>query len=1162
VAEPKYRRLSLLPSLVLCIAFLALAAFSWRMLKLPAGELVVWLFWMPAGLVYAAVWRMGARAVPPLYLAGVVVGLVVSHLLGVPLGSALGISLISAAGAPLAALAARELLLRMGVLDPTADPRSLFAAILVACLLAPMLSACVGIASYIVAGPPVPLAALWVTWWVGEATGVLLVAPALLLLPQLLRLRLTPLRWLELMLLFAGVLLFWHQLFVVRSWPDAPPLAFLAVLPLIWAALRFPMAVVAWCAMLVALLVALSTLGGSGLFTRTDPVLAATYLNAFVITITGVGLTLGAAIAAQRRSIAALRQREMLLDELTEHSASLLWMSDGEGRIIYRSNAWRNLSGATPARSLQEWGERLHPADRDPARRFFEQARLGGERYEYEYRLIGADGSLRWLLDTGSARYDGDGRFTGFIGSTIDITTRKRSEAQLAVQAAVLRSLSFDIPLDRLLDDLARFVDAQLLGGCCEVMLADAEHGILRRGAGPNLPESFCRLLDCLPIGEGYGSSGTAAARRMVVVTDDVRSDPLWQPYQAQIADLDWLRACWSMPFSDSNYELLGVISIYCDQPRAPYPDEQELMRTAASLAAVVVQRSREAQRLRESEASLRATFQQAAVGVVQIGVVGGLRRVNQRFCDIVGYDEAELLSQDVGVLTHPDDYPMVLDARRQLLAGRDSISFEQRYIRRGGQSIWVRVWWSLVRDSSDMPDYFIAVVEDISERKRAEAEIERLALYDTLTDLPNRRLFLDRLQHALVTAQRGGQFGALLFIDLDHFKHLNDARGHHAGDMLLQQVAQRLLAGSRDVDTVARLGGDEFVILLEGLGDSLALATSGAGTVAEKVRRSLLQSFALEEGAYEHHVLASIGVTLFPKEGTSADELLKEADTAMYRAKAGGRNMICFYEPAMAQAAELRLALERDLRAAIGTDQLFLLLQPQQHVDGEIACAEALLRWNHPQRGEIPPATFIPVAEESGLITPLGEWVLGEAAKLMRQLDGADNRVEIAVNVSPRQFRDPDFVQRVAAILDGSGADPRRLLLEITEGVVMADVDDAIAKMSQLKQMGIRLSIDDFGVGYSSLSYLKRLPLHELKIDRTFVSDLPGDSNDVAIVETILAMARHLQLEVVAEGVENEEQYAFLKARGCRFFQGFHIARPALPDTVMPRLRAARHWI
>lgn len=1153
MAETKRRwQLPLILSAIF-IAYVALGSLSWQVLQIHAEQITVWVFWLPTGFVFAAIWRYGLVATIPFLLASLIVAYSVS--------GNLPVALLSATGAPLSALLARWLLHRLRVTDPLADPRSVFRFVLIACLLLPMLSGLIGATSYLLAGPYVPLAPMWLTWWAADATGTLLMAPALLALPDLWRMRMTPARWLELTLLVCSALLFWHQLYVLRDWPNTPPMAFLAVLPLIWAALRFRFAVVTWVVLLEAVLVALSTVSGRGLFARPDVIESMIYLHAYILAISGVGLALGSAISAQRRSIEALRESEALLAELTKTGTTLVWMSDADGRISYRNDAWSSVTGDSPASTLDEWNERVHPDDREMARLQAMRARGSGERYELEYRLVGGDGRLRWLFDSATPRFDDEGQFLGFIGSNIDISARKHSEALMSAQAAVLRALSLDIPLKRLLEDIARFVDSQLVGGRCDVLLADTERGVLNRSAGPQLPADYTNGFDVLPIGEGCSSCGAAAARREPVFTADVRSDPLWTSSRELVPRFDWLRACWSMPFSSNRNELLGVLSIYCDQPRAPRPEEQELLRTSAALAAIVVQRSREAQRLRDSEASLRITFEQAAVGVAEIGMDGRMRRVNQRFCDIAGYSEKELLSPGFGRLTYPDDRAITLSARQQLLNGRDSVSFEQRYVRRGGQVVWVRVWWSLVRESGGEPVHFIAVVEDISERKRAEAEIERLALYDTLTDLPNRRLFLDGLNRALHAAQRNGLFGALLFIDLDHFKHLNDARGHHAGDMLLRQVALRLRHGSREEDTVARLGGDEFVILLENIGDSVDSATASAGAVAEKVRQALIAPFSLEGGAYEHHVFASIGVTLFPKAGSSADELVKEADTAMYRAKASGRNRICFYAPEMQRAAELRLSLERDLRAAIGTDQLFLMLQPQRHVDGELACAEALLRWNHPQRGAIAPATFIPVAEESGLIVPLGEWVLSEAARLSRQLDGADNEVEIAVNVSPRQFREADFVERVAAILAERGADPRRLLLEITEGVVMADVDDAIAKMAQLERMGIRLSIDDFGVGYSSLSYLKRLPLHELKIDRTFVSDLPGDSNDVAIVETILAMAGHLQLDVVAEGVETEAQYAFLKARGCRFFQGYHIAMPQPVDVVLPQLRAARHW-
>lgn len=437
------------------------------------------------------------------------------------------------------------------------------------------------------------------------------------------------------------------------------------------------------------------------------------------------------------------------------------------------------------------------------------------------------------------------------------------------------------------------------------------------------------------------------------------------------------------------------------------------------------------------------------------------------------------------------------------------------------------------------------AIVVDVTERQRMEEEIRRLAFYDPLTGLPNRRLFLDSLSRELGAARRHRDWGGLLFLDLDNFKHLNDAWGHQLGDELLVQVAGRLQRHLRSEDSVARLGGDEFVVLLSRLGEDESSAADHLRAVAEKIRLHVAAEFDL--GSRHYHTSVSIGVTLF-QGGESVEEVLKQADTAMYRAKAAGRNAIRFYHPEMQRSVDARLELEKALRQALEADALTLHYQPQHCAAGRLAGAEALLRWPHPQRGFVPPNEFIPVAEESGLILPLGRWVLETACRQISRwyqeglLAGIDH---ISVNISPRQFHQPEFVAEVEAVLAATGAPPQKLMLELTEGIVIEDVTDTIAKMEALRKAGVRFSIDDFGTGYSSLLYLKRLPLDELKIDRSFVSDLETDSNDRTIVETILAMARHLELAVVAEGVETEAQRDFLQRHGCRFYQGWFYSKP-----------------
>ena len=470
---------------------------------------------------------------------------------------------------------------------------------------------------------------------------------------------------------------------------------------------------------------------------------------------------------------------------------------------------------------------------------------------------------------------------------------------------------------------------------------------------------------------------------------------------------------------------------------------------------------------------------------------------------------------------------------------------FEMYRLREDGSKMWVSISGAPIFDKQGVFTGYRGTGREISARKQAEADIERLAFFDALTGLPNRRMLIDRLTQAVASSTRKGCFGALLFIDLDNFKVLNDTRGHHMGDELLKQVATRLTECVRGMDTVARLGGDEFVVMLEELGSSELEAGAQAEAVGKKVLISLNQHFDL--GGQPHHSSPSIGVTLFFDRQQSVDELLQRADLAMYQSKAAGRNTLRFFDPVMQAAASARAVLEIDLRNALQRQEFLLHYQPVVDERGAITGVEALLRWTHPTRGMVSPAEFIPVAEQAGLIIPLGQWVLTAACGQLVAWNSsaATRKLTMAVNVSARQFRHPEFTAQLLDLLRVSGANPYRLKLELTESMLLSDFDDVIVKMGELRSIGVNFALDDFGTGYSSLSYLKRLPLDQLKIDQSFVRDVLTDPNDAAIARTILSLARSLDLSVVAEGVETAGQRDFLLACGCKAFQGYFFGRP-----------------
>jgi diguanylate cyclase (GGDEF)-like protein len=440
---------------------------------------------------------------------------------------------------------------------------------------------------------------------------------------------------------------------------------------------------------------------------------------------------------------------------------------------------------------------------------------------------------------------------------------------------------------------------------------------------------------------------------------------------------------------------------------------------------------------------------------------------------------------------------------------------------------------------------HYIGVHNDITERKLAEDEIRTLAFFDTLTGLPNRRLLMDRMSHAIASSARSKKYVALLFIDLDNFKTLNDTRGHDVGDQLLRQVAVRLSSCVREGDTVARLGGDEFVVMLEDLSPHSQESAAQTEIVGEKVLFTLNQPYEFSDFAYTS--TPSIGVTLFVDHAGNHDDLLKRADLAMYQAKAAGRNTLRFFDPEMQAVVTRRAALETGLRDALRLNQFLLHYQAQVDDAGKITGAEVLLRWQHPESGLVSPVHFIPFAEESGLIVPIGQWVLQEACAQLQHWAQQDAlaHLTLAVNISTHQIKLPHFVAEVLDTIRRYGVDPARLKLELTESVILDDVEEVIAKMTQLKNNGVRFSLDDFGTGYSSLAYLKRLPLHQVKIDQSFVRDILQDSNDAAIAKMVIALAQTLGLAVIAEGVETTEQRDFLADLGCFAYQGYLYGRP-----------------
>jgi diguanylate cyclase (GGDEF)-like protein/PAS domain S-box-containing protein len=553
----------------------------------------------------------------------------------------------------------------------------------------------------------------------------------------------------------------------------------------------------------------------------------------------------------------------------------------------------------------------------------------------------------------------------------------------------------------------------------------------------------------------------------------------------------------------------------------------------------------------------LSLAVEQSPESIFITDLKGRIEYVNAAFTRNTGYSREEAVGQKTDILQSGKTARETYQSLRAALAQGQTWHGEFINRRKDDSEYVEAAIIAPVREPDGRISNYLAVMLDITEKKRAEAEIRRLAYFDALTGLPNRAMLVDHLALMMTMAKNRQNKDALILFNIDRFKNLNDARGHELGDILLIAIGGRLAGLLQDGDTLARLAADEFAILMQNLDSQQETSSHRALMVAEQIQASLRLPFHFSDE--EVTLTASLGITLCPEDQDDTPlEVLRRADTALHRAKDAGGNQIAFFETVMGETAQQRYRIERELRRAIPAGELRLYLQPQVDEHGRLVGAEVLVRWQHPERGLVAPGLFIPVAEESDLIVDLGAWVLSQACQLMAREDMTGHPLRLSVNLSPRHFRQPGFVPWIRDLLAASGTDPTHLTLEVTEGLVIDNINDVVAKMSELTALGLHFSIDDFGTGYSSLAYLKRLPIHELKIDKSFVQDAPSNPDDAALVETILAVAEHMHLRVVAEGVETDEQAAFLNARAKVVMQGYLYGRPEPVDAWLERWRGA----
>ncbi|MDF3035974.1 MAG: hypothetical protein K0S28_1248 [Paucimonas sp.] len=806
--------------------------------------------------------------------------------------------------------------------------------------------------------------------------------------------------------------------------------------------------------------------------------------------------------------------------------------------------------------TYRELSKRVHRDDRIDLKDRVEAAVHDGKNFEIEFRYLLPDNETRWLRVNGHPIRDVNRIVVRLNGTVMDVTGRKVTELRQSMEHTITRLLAESETPEEVMPEVIQTICETLDWTCGAFWTLDPRSDVMKRQATWYVPETR--------VEEFFRKT-----RNEIASPADLRllhqalkaSEPIWAAdiaadnsfHRSQAAQEAHLHAALAFPIK-ARGQIFGIMEFFNSQPRQP---DHEMMQSAHFIGRHIgqfLQRKQAEEALRESEAHFRSLVEQASDSFYVHDIEGNFLDVNQHGCDCLGYARSELLALSLADIDLDLSVPELRFLSDQMSA-RGPIALESRYRRKDGSVFPVEIRMGPIEIKGQRQ--LLSLVRDVTERKELQDHIQHLAYHDPLTGIPNRAMFNRQLSQAILRAQREKKGIAVLFIDLDRFKNINDTLGHDAGDRLLQEMARRIKSCLRTgrpgsgTDMVARLGGDEFVVLIEDLTDPARVSH-----VARKILATMVKEFPLDGQMI--HVTASIGVSTFPEDGRNEFSLMKHADIAMYRAKDRGKNNFQFYSTHMDLHSADLLALESGLRRALDRNEFLLLYQTKVDANTRrITGVEALVRWQHPELGLVSPVHFIPIAEESGLIVPLSQWVLNEACRQSKkwQEQGLPP-MRIAVNLSARQFFDDNLFAITKQTLRDQSMDASLLEFEITESMMMHNADKSAHVLSELRKLGVRVAVDDFGVGYSSLSHLKQFPIDIIKIDRSFIKDIPGDKADEAITEAIIALGKSLQITVVAEGVETGRQLQFLRDRGCHQIQGYYFSMPVHAEQVAKLLR------
>jgi len=876
-------------------------------------------------------------------------------------------------------------------------------------------------------------------------------------------------------------------------------------------------------------------------------------------------------ISERKRSQEELAESQYLLRRIIDTVPLRVFWKDHQLRYLGCNPAFAEDAGKSrPEEVVGKTDDQMVWAQQAALYRADDRAVMNSDQAKlfYEEKQTTASGQTIWLRTSKVPLKDSNNNTIGILGVYEDISDKKKYEAEQDRLKRALRLLTECSVVLLKSDD-----EEKLLSEICRLIVDVG--GYLMAWIGFSLEDEAKTVQPVSQYGNeagylqnirvswdenqeiGLGPVGRAIRSGQPQVNQNYLLEPDLAPWR-EAAMKRGYRSSIGIPLSLAG-KTIGALSVYAAEADAFGKDEVALLVEMVRnlMFGLESLRVRTQHLAAQAELAIAATAFNSQEGMVVTDANSVILRVNRAFTEITGYQEAEAVGQRPALLKSSRQNEAFYRAMWASLRQNGMWQGEVWNRKKNGTDYLAWLTISAVKSSEGTVINYVGTQFDITQRRDAEKRINELAFYDQLTGLPNRTLLGDRVRQAMKSSLRSGSYAALLIVDLDNFKTLNDTLGHDMGDVLLKQVAERLASCIRSADTVSRWGGDEFLVMLENLHPKQSDAAAEAEVTAEKMRLTLGLPYDL--GDVPYHCTTSIGVTLFKGEDTVFDDLLKQSDMAMYRAKAAGRNAIRFFDPEMEANVKRRAALEDDLRTAVEEGQFLLHYQPQIVAGSGVSGAEVLVRWQHPRRGMVSPAEFIPMAEETDLILPLGQWVLETACRQLALWAGHPemNRLTVAVNVSARQYRQVDFVDQVIGVLKKTGANPHLLKLELTESMLIDNVQDIIEKMFALKAKGVGFSLDDFGTGYSSLSYLKRLPLDQLKIDQSFVRDVLVDPNDAAIARTIVTLAQSLQLAVIAEGVETEEQRDFLAQAGCLAYQGYFFSRPLPVDGFEAFVRA-----